>query len=404
MNQLQKTEHSMSPESRPPLVAIVANYPEGTGYAWWLMERFWNEISNNANKRGWQSIVIYPQSPQDENLGCDSSNLSQLEAFLSKGKLKDINRIYQLIRHFNIRSLYLTDRPFRSWKYFLFRLAGINSIIVHDHTPGDRPAITGLKGIIKYLLNSLTWFTASLYIAISPLMRQRHLLNARIPAAQITTVTNGIEVRDLIPKARELLIEKFRLAPDSFIICAVGRLNAYKRFDFAINCVASLAHEHPQIHPVLILIGDGPDRQHLQGLTDSLPPECKVIFAGQINDVWPLLCGVDTVIHPSAGEGLSLAILEAMAAARPVAVPSLASVSQTIEHGYNGLIYQEGSIDDAERLLSRLSSDKMFRTSLGANARTTVLEKYRLDRAISDFNETVLPVIFQSISNSPKSR
>jgi glycosyltransferase involved in cell wall biosynthesis len=385
----------MCSNNNRPLIAMVANYPKGTGYAWWLMERFWDEIATTAVTRGWQSMIVFPQSPYDENAEWTLPNPSQLETFLSKGSLKDVPHVYKLIRYFNIHSLYLTDRPFRNWKYFLFRLAGIKSIVVHDHTPGDRPAIKGIKGLIKKLLNYLPWFTASLYIAISPLMRQRHLLNARIPAARIATVTNGIVVRDLIPNARELLTQKFRLPPDCYIVCAIGRLNAYKRFDFAIKCVGELCHENPDSKPVLLLIGDGPDRPRLASIADSLGPECRVIFTGQLENVWSVLCGVDTVIHPSAGEGMSLAILEAMAAARPVIVPRLPSVSQTIEHGSTGLIYQEGSLDEAKRFLYLLSSDHTYRNTLGTNARQKVLKQYQLERTVKDFKNTILPALFQ---------
>ena len=381
--------------SHSPLVAIVANFPKGTGYAWWLMERFWNEISDAAHTHGWQSIVIYPENPADNDTEKVSFNPNRLEAFLSTGKFRDVIGIYSLIRHFNIRSIYLTDRPFRSWKYLILRLSGVKSIIVHDHTPGDRPAIKGFRGLTKHLLNSLPWNTANLLIAISPLMRQRHLSNARIPYSRIVTVTNGIIARDLVPDARELLLEKFKLTPDCYIVCVVGRLNPYKRFDFAIQCVNKLGEEYPESKPVLLLVGDGPDRNRLEDIARSLGSSCKVIFTGQESDVWPILCGVDTVLHPSAGEGLSLAILEAMAAARPVVVPSLPSVSQTIENGSNGLIYQEGSLKDAKRLLHELSIDDSLRTTLGMNARHKVLEQYQLNRALNDFKKYVIPVLFQ---------
>lgn len=376
-----------------PLVVMVANYPKGTGYAWWLMERFWNEIANAATVQDWRSVIIYPETSTDNKIEKTFSSPNRLATFLSNGTLRDVFGIYSLSHRFNIRSIYLTDHPFRSWKYFFLRLSGIKSIIVHDHTPGDRPAIRGIKGWLKQILNSLPWITADQYIAISPLMRQRHLLNARIPSSRIVTVTNGIIVRDLAPNAREALLERFELSPESYIVCVVGRLNPYKRFDFAIQCIIKLAHENPGCKPALILVGDGPDRPRLENLAKAHGPNCKVIFTGQVNDVWSILCGVDTVIHPSTGEGLSLAILEAMAAARPVVVPSLPSVSQTIEHGICGLIYKEGSLDDAKRLLYNLSSNNTLRTTLGMNARRKVLEEFQLERAVKDFHDAVIPAI-----------
>lgn len=385
----------MPANNHTPLVTMVANYPKGTGYAWWLMERFWDEISDGAPAHGMRSVVIYPDNLAGKSSKPRGARPGRLQAFLSNGTLRDVIEIFLLIRRLNIHSIYLTDHPFRSWKYFLFRLSGIKSIVVHDHTPGDRPPIIGFKGLIKQLLNSIPLITADLYIAISPLMRQRHLLNARIPSSRIVTVTNGIVVHDVVPNAREALLERFGLAPDCYIVCVVGRLNPYKRFDFAIQCIGKLASENPESNPVLILVGDGPDRSRLEGIARLLMPKCKVIFAGQVEDAWSILCGVDTVIHPSAGEGLSLAILEAMAAARPVVAPSLPSVSQTIEHNSSGLIYQEGSLDDARRMLYNLVSNNTLRTTLGMNARHKVLKHYQLNRAVKDFKETVLPILFQ---------
>jgi glycosyltransferase involved in cell wall biosynthesis len=121
-----------------------------------------------------------------------------------------------------------------------------------------------------------------------------------------------------------------------------------------------------------------------------------VIFAGQVADVWPILCGVDAVIHPSAGEGLSLAILEAMAAARPVLVPGIRSVAQTIDHGINGFVYEEGSLEDAVGLLRELSLSEERRLLVGRNARAKVLDHYQLDRALKDFRDKVIPVILGS--------
>lgn len=384
--------------SPSPLVVMVANYPKGTGYAWWLMERFWDEIAFSAQQRGWSSIVVYPEN-LNNNAEDNAMDISQLETFLTKGTLGDYHRIHKLIKHYNIRSLYLTDRPFRSWRYFLLRMVGVNSIVVHDHTPGDRPAVNGVRGVIKRLLNSCSWFTATLSIAISPLMYQRQLRNARIPAARIATVTNGIELRDCIVNARERLIKNFRLPQDAYIVCLVGRLNAYKRFDFAIHCMSRLTAENPKSNSVLLIVGDGPERERLQNLAESMSSGCQVIFTGQTDQVWSMLCGIDVVMHPSKGEGLSLAILEAMSAAKPVIVPDVPSVSQTIDDKVDGFIYKDGSVDDATKVLKILLDDVKLRHELGKNARDKVQKYYQIERMMKDFRSRVITVIFENSSN-----
>ncbi len=213
-----KIDLRMPTNDRTPLVAMIANYPKGTGYAWWLMERLWNEIAAAAADKGWQSVIVYPVDSVDDDTAKTSANSSRLGAFLSRGSIRDVIGIYSLVRQLNIHGIYLTDHPFFSWKYLILRLSGVRSIVVHDHTPGDRPPVTGIRGLVKRLLNTLPWITATLYIAISPLMRQRHILNARIPPSRIVTVTNGIIARDTLPNARELLLEKFGLSPDCYIV------------------------------------------------------------------------------------------------------------------------------------------------------------------------------------------
>jgi glycosyltransferase involved in cell wall biosynthesis len=384
----------MTDQSIQPLVVMVANYPRGAGYAWWLMQRYWDEIAEAARERGWKSVEAYPPGPAGEDPQ-DPNSLDELVAFLSEGGITNSFHCYRMVRRYNVRSLYLTDRPFRSWRYLFLRIAGIRSIVAHDHAPGDRPATHGMRGLAKYLLNSVPWLTADRSVAVSPWMKVRQLMNARIPASRIETVTNGIVIRDLVPDARERLLERFTLDSQKYILCGIGRLNPYKRFDFAIQCVGELVRQGGR-HPVLILLGDGPDRVRLEELATSLGLDRHVIFAGQVADVWPILCGVDAVIHPSAGEGLSLAILEAMAAARPVLVPGIRSVAQTIDHGINGFVYEEGSLEDAVGLLRELSLSEERRLLVGRNARAKVLDHYQLDRALKDFRDKVIPVILGS--------
>jgi hypothetical protein len=80
-------------------------------------------------------------------------------------------------------------------------------------------------------------------------------------------------------------------------------------------------------------------------------------------------------------------------AARPIVVPNLPSVSQTIVHGTDGLVCQEGPLDDAKKLLNDLSNRDTFRITLGMNARRKVIEQYQLECAVEDFKNTVIPTL-----------
>lgn len=379
----------MPQELSPPTVLMIANYPRSTGYAWWLMDRFWSEITAAAQGKGWRAEVVYPPEPDGGGGGTEA--VSRIEAFLSGGTLRDWPAIPQLVRRLRINSIYLTDRPMRSWKYLALRMGGVRCIVVHDHTPGDRPPITGIKGSVKGLLNTLPWITADFCVSVSPLMRQRHSVNARIPASRCETVTNGVILKDLIPGARETLRRRFEIPEDGFIVAGVGRLNRYKRFDVAVRTLASLARPPSQVNPFLLLVGDGPERQSLTELADALDVRHRVIMVGQVDDVWPILCGADAVHHPSQGEGLSLGILEAMAAAKPVVVPDVPTVCQTIDHEVTGLVYRDRDIAHAATLLRHLAGDADFRTTIGLAARQRVMDEYGLDETLAMFRNRIVP-------------
>lgn len=389
-----KIRPSMSPHKTRPMVVMFANYPRGTGYAWWLMETYWDKISCVADQRGWKSSVVYPIE-QSSDTSPNGMTIDHLANFLSSGKLVNLASVYKLIRENNIRSLYLTDRPFRSWRYIFLRLFGVKTIVVHNHTPGDRPPVGGLKGLAKYLLNLPRLWSVDRVIAVSSLMAIRHIQNARMPESRVLTVTNGIKIRDLVENARRDLEKTQGFSPEDFLICSIGRLSPYKRFDFSILCLVELLRRNLVVKPRLIVVGDGPDRARLESLAAANSLREEVIFVGHVADPWAILCGVDVILHPSKGEGLSLAILEGMASETPVVVPNIPSVSQTITHGITGIVYTDNSMEEAGNLIAELSSNSEKRRTIGKQARQDVLNKYSLERAMINFDRYVIPILFE---------
>lgn len=373
---------------------MVANYPRSTGYAWWFMNALWNNVELAAEAVGWRAVIAYPPDDSAEGKALDS-----VEAFLSRGTAADLSAINRLLKQQNVRSLYLTDRSFRSWKYVALRAAGVRCIVVHDHTPGDRPPIGGLKGFAKRAVNEVPGLTADLCVSISPLMRDRHIYNARLPAERCVTVTNGIAPEAPIAGAREALLETYGLAPDTFIVGSVGRLNPYKRYDVAIEGIERLNRQHPSLNPILLLVGDGPDRERLIDLAESLNVAERIRFVGEVDDVWPILCGLDGFLHTSQGEGLSLAILEAMAASKPVVVPDIPTVSQTIRDGVDGIVYPDSDRQTMVDALARLAAEPELRATMGRSAREQVLERYTLEQTFAQFRARVIdPLLLSALS------
>src|SRR5690625_4897313 len=106
-----------------------------------------------------------------------------------------------------------------SFRYLLFRLAGVKKIIVHDHTPGVRTRPRRLKRWYKTVLNRMPLLSCTACFAVSPYVAERlHVVNC-VPQKKIHCVTNGIRVGAPLPPRTE---------KHTLTIVTVARANYYK--------------------------------------------------------------------------------------------------------------------------------------------------------------------------------
>ena len=100
---------------------------------------------------------------------------------------------------------------------------------------------------------------------------------------------------------------------DGPVVLFVGALTAAKKIDRLLRAFAHVANEHPTAR--LLIVGDGPDRERLEGLANDLAPD-SVVFAGQVIDgVAPYFAAADVFVLPGLG---GLAVSEALTHGLPV--------------------------------------------------------------------------------------
>ena len=372
-------------------VLLVANYPSDVGYAWWLMETYWASIAERLAAKGRRCILAYPQ-------------VSRLPAVIAAAPLEVVQlpwpqpgwrklAIYlRFIRTRRISALYLTDRPVTDWRYALFKLAGVRRIVIHDHSPGDRPRKGGLKGACSAALNRVRWLSCDRAIGVTEFVCHRLVENARFPARRCRTVPNGIPSTPLPTSAeRRLARDILNLERDSVAVGIVSRAHRYKNWSFAIKVAAVLAKSPQGKHLVWVFCGDGPDlpffrhEAHVAGITGR----CR--FLGRRTDVSEICAGLDIGMHPSLGEvGYSLSILELMRAGLPVVVPNLPSVCGATLDGWTGLHYRAGDTEAAANVIQRLVEQPALRHRLGSAARLEVEQRFSLDAALEALGREVV--------------
>lgn len=375
-------------------ILLVANYGPDVGYAWWLMERFWKEIAAVGRERGVDVFVAYPkEGPVNPDLL--EAGIQPLFYRIRSGAPVGLTGVLRMLRRHRIRSMYLTDRAYFDPLYVAYRAAGVRTIINHDHTPGDRPNVYGLRGWLKSIRNRVPGMHADQWIALSPLMRQRAIGNARIPADRVSVVPNGIVPITPDPDARARVLETFGLPADAQLVVTVGRAHPYKRIEFVMQVAERIRSMKPGVELVFVYLGSGPHLEALQAHAAELglaPP--YFTFGGHRDDVRSLLPGFDHAMHAAKGEGFSLAILEYMSAGLATLVTEVPSVSQAIDHGRTGFVYRDGDVDDAATLLHRLACSRELRDGIGEAAARKVADSYALEDSAARFRSVVAPMLW----------
>jgi glycosyltransferase involved in cell wall biosynthesis len=121
-------------------------------------------------------------------------------------------------------------------------------------------------------------------------------------------------------------------------------------------------------------------------LIQSLNLNEQVRLIGFISDIPSFLAAIDIFASPSLWEGLSISLLEAMAAAKPIVTTSILPNAELIDHEITGLLIPPRSPEQIAQAITRFVNDNELADSCGNNARNLVLESFTLDRM---FQETL---------------
>lgn len=206
------------------------------------------------------------------------------------------------------------------------------------------------------------------------------LRSAGVAPECIVEVPNGVESDHVLPRESHDL-------HDPPCILYVGRLHRQKGLDTLLRAYALLLAECGSPPPTLRLVGDGPARPELEALGGRLGVAGHVTFAGSSDEVPAAMADADVLVLPSRAEGLSNALLEAMASALPVVVSDIPGNRDVVTHDRNGLLAQ---VDDPRALadqLRRVLDDGDLRRELGFAARRTVEERYAVDAVAARYVE-----------------
>lgn len=152
----------------------------------------------------------------------------------------------------------------------------------------------------------------------------------------------------------------------------VGRLAPVKGLRILLDALERV--EHPPVR--LTVVGDGPDRPHLEAAAAPLGP--RVRFTGYLSqaEVAETLAKAHLVVLPSFAEGVPVMLMEAMAAGLPVIATTIAGTGELVADGVSGRLVPPGDVEGLAAAIAALAADPDGRRRMGEAGRKTIRAEF----------------------------
>jgi glycosyltransferase involved in cell wall biosynthesis len=201
---------------------------------------------------------------------------------------------------------------------------------------------------------------------------------------RIRVLHSGIDLA-LVPASPDG--QEFRrrhgIPPAAPLLGTVANLFPRKGYEVMCRALSVLRRSRPEIHYLIVGTGDPGYEQTLRKLVQSLGMGGQVHFAGFQEPVYPALAAVDVYVHPATMEGFGIALVEAMAMAKPVVATTTGGIPDIVVHEETGLLVAPGEQEALASAIGILLDDSNRWAALGKAGRKRVERLFTVDAMLS---------------------
>jgi glycosyltransferase involved in cell wall biosynthesis len=228
-------------------------------------------------------------------------------------------------------------------------------------------------GPFRFVERALTR-RASRVIAITEALARFTVERVGVPAAKVEVVHYGLDEPPPAWGENQPLL----LPEGARVLLAICRLTPQKGIDVAVRALAEVRREHAAA--VLVVLGEGPEREALERLAADLRVADAVFLPGRTGDVAAWLARAELLVHPVRWEGFGLALLEAMLAERPVVASAVSSVPEIVADGETGRLVPANDPRALAAAISRVLANRDLARAFGAAGRARARAEFSVER------------------------
>lgn len=267
-----------------------------------------------------------------------------------------------------------------AWGTVFGRLVHVPVVVAHEHSWSFE------RNMLRYTVDrEVIARGADVLVAVSHEDRARMIQLEGIPSAKVRVIPNRIMP---LPPPRFDLRAELGVSEPAPVIGTLTVLRPEKALDVLVEVAGLLTPQFPDL--MVLIAGTGPEEERLRSLIRSRGLERTVRLLGFRRDVAAVLAAVDVAIFSSDREGSPLAVLESMAAGKPIVATRVGGIPSLVKHEEHALLAPPRDPPALAHAVARLLQDRELRERLGRNARERQRTEFDIEssvRAVEDLYE-----------------
>jgi glycosyltransferase involved in cell wall biosynthesis len=317
--------------------------------------------------------------------------------------LSDLGALFRILRHLKAQR-YDIVHTHSSKAGALGRTAAVLARVPHVvHTPHVFPFsqvnLPYYRKVLYRLIEKLMGAVSDRIIAVSAWQRALALKSGIGRPDRVTLIHNGVPLpSEAGPAGRRRIRKELGVERSEILVGTAGRIMAQKGHKLLVEAAAMLLDLHPQLR--FFIAGSGELEHPLRATINQLSwCRQRISLLGDRTDMPDLLAAADVFVLPSLWEGMPYALIEAMAAGKPVICANVGGMEEAVTDGENGLLVRAGDSVALASAIARLVEDPGLRKRLGEAAQRTVSEHFRAEDKLQQ-----LARLYKALASQKKSR
>lgn len=259
--------------------------------------------------------------------------------------------------------------------------------------------------ILNWLLIYFEKFTGNFtdaYISVSTILSDKYKQEGIGIKSEYFTVLSGMDLEKFSTIRKKVnknsFLKEFNINPDTFIVGNVARLEAVKGHKYLFDAFKIVKEKRKDKKVVLLVVGEGKERENLFKYVKNIGLENSVIFTGYRKDIEKIMAVMDIFVLSSLREGLPRVLVQAAAVGLPSVVFNVDGVPEIVRDDYNGFLIEPRDVNGlAEKIIKYFDNRSLIKLH-GENGKKFVTGKWSIESMVSQIDEIYQKLIQKKLN------